>query len=215
MVSEFVVIVLGVLVALAVDNWSQERQDNKTKAHLIQSLLSDLREDRGDYQGFVEDCNARHAAANFINALVANRSERTDADYENAREALRRLGSTSRIETVESTFREMSSLGSAATIGDDELRIRISHYYGLARDRADLNEFLWSGILRYRGSLEEVGVSFVDQEQMDVDAVLNNKKSLAIIRELGVLANFAGSIVADLQEENSDLIATLEALQEE
>jgi hypothetical protein len=29
--------------------------------------------------------------------------ERTDADYDHARQALRRLGSTSRLETVEST----------------------------------------------------------------------------------------------------------------
>jgi len=53
--AEFVIIVLGVLVALSVDNWNQERQDNKTKSHLIESLLSDLREDKEDYNEFFAD----------------------------------------------------------------------------------------------------------------------------------------------------------------
>ena len=210
--SEFVIIVLGVLVALAVDNWNQERLDNKTKAHLVQSLLSDLREDAQDYEEFVADCNARQVAANLISELAAHDAKWSDTDYEQARNALRRLGSTSRLETVESTFREMSALGSAATIGDNELRLKISYYYGLARDRADLNDMLLPGILRYRASLEEIGISYVDHQDIDVDAVMNSKKTLAIVRELGSWAGVAG-LVEGLQVANADLITRLEALQ--
>jgi len=212
--SEFVIIVLGVLVALAVDNWNQERQDNETKSHLIESLLSDLREDTQDYGEFVADCNARYAAADFIDKRADDSSEWTDSEYKQARDALRRLGSTSRLETVESTFREMSALGSAATIGDNELRLKISYYYGLARDRSDLNDMLLPGILRYRASLEEIGISYVDHQRIDVDAVMKSEKTLAIVRELGSWANVA-VLVADLQEANADLISSLEALQKQ
>jgi hypothetical protein len=212
--SEFVIIVLGVLVALAFDNWNQERQDRRTRDHLIESLLSDLREDEQDYAEFVADCNARYAAASFIDERSADSLAWTDSDYTQARDALRRLGSTSRLETVESTFREMSALGSAATIEDSELRLKISYYYGLARDRSDLNDLLLPGILRYRASLEEMGISYVDHQRIDVDAVMKSEKTLAIIRELGSWAKVV-AVVADLQEANRDLISRLEALQKQ
>jgi len=212
--SEFVIIVLGVLLALSVDNWNQERQDNKTKSHLIESLLSDLREDKEDYNEFFADCIARHAAANFIDERAADSLEWTDIEYEQARDALWTLGTTSRLETVESTFREMSALGSAATIGDNELRLKISYYYGLARDRSDLNDILLPAILRYRASLEEFGISFVDHQRIDVDAVMKSEKTLAIIRELGFWANVV-LFATDLQEANADLISSLEALQKQ
>ena len=212
--SEFVIIVLGVLLALSVDNWNQERQDNKTKSHLIESLLSDLREDKEDYNEFFADCIARHAAANFIDERAADSLEWTDIEYEQARDALWMLGTTSRLETVESTFREMSALGSAATIGDNELRLKISYYYGLARDRSDLNDILLPAILRYRASLEEFGISFVDHQRIDVDAVMKSEKTLAIIRELGFWANVV-LFATDLQEANADLISSLEALQKQ
>jgi hypothetical protein len=160
---------------------------------------------------FVSDCEARYAAANFITSRVAERSEWTDEDYREARDALRRLGSTSRLETVESTFREMSALGSAATFEDKELRLGISYYYGLARDRADLNDMLMPGILRYRAALEELGISYVDHQQIDVDVVLGSPKVLAIIRELGAWAGVS-RLVGDLQEANEDLIARLETV---
>jgi hypothetical protein len=108
----------------------------------------------------------------------------------------------------------MSSLGSGATIGDSDLRLRISYYYGLARDRSDINDLLAPGILRYRESLEELGISYVDHETIDVDAVLANRRTLAIVRELGRWADLS-NLTADLEAANADLIARLEALQQQ
>ncbi len=210
--SEFVIIVLGVVVALAFDNWNSSRQDEKTRSHLIRSLLSDLHEDRNDYEEFVSGSAMRWEAAKLIGRMASDKASLTPDDYGKAREALYQLGRTSRLETVESTFREMISLGSGSTIGDRSLRIRISHYYGLAQDRYDINEMIRPGILRYRASLEEVGVSYVDREFLDVDAVMQSDKALAIIRELGVWAKGAVELPKDLQAENAELIAALEEM---
>ena len=209
--SEFVIIVLGVLVALGVDNWNSNRQDEEVRRHLIGSLLADLREDTADYEEFVTVNAERHDAANFIIERSADDSDWTDAEYEQAREALYKLGGTARLETVDVTFREMSALGSGATIEDSRIRLKISYYYGLARDRADLNDLLASGILRYRASLEELGVSYVDRQDINVDAVIADKRTMAIIRELRYWATVV-RFAADLQEANENLIAELESL---
>lgn len=53
LLSEFAIIVLGVLAALAVDSWIAARQYDEIREHLIASLLLDLKEDRADYEEFV------------------------------------------------------------------------------------------------------------------------------------------------------------------
>lgn len=213
--SEFGVIVLGVLVALAVDSWNSNRQAEDTRRHLIESLLSDLREDRGDYEEFIETSEMRSAAAELIGQFVAENTEWTGDQIEQSRRAFSLLGSTPRLETVDSTFREMSALGSGATLRDTSIRLEVSYYYGFARDRSDVNELLRPGILRYRASLEDIGFSFVDRRDIDVNAVMANKKTLAIIRELGVMAKSAARMAVDLQRANTDLISRLEAFQEQ
>ena len=207
--SEFVIIVLGVLVALAVDNWNETRKNDEIREHLVASLLNDLREDTEDYREFANDCETRARAAQIVLAL-ANGESVVD-DTMPAGEALYQIGRTSRLETVESTFREMTARGTGTSIEDSTLRLEISHYYGLARDRSDINDALVPGILRYRAALEEVGISYVDRDDIDVDAVLRQPKVLAVIRELGVWATAASGLITDLRHANQQLIERLEA----
>ena len=47
-VGEFVVIVLGVLVAFGVDDWRQYRADRELEAHLLERLEEDLKADAAD-----------------------------------------------------------------------------------------------------------------------------------------------------------------------
>lgn len=209
--TEFVIIVLGVLVALAVEDWRTSREDADTRDHLIASLLSDLREDRSDYDEFVADSRERVEAAEFIGELLALEEEWTQEQRDSAKVALHLVARTSRLETVDSTFREMSSLGSGATIGDNSLRLQISYYYGLARDRSDINELLMPAMLRYRAMLNELGFSYVDRENLDPDAILQHAEIRAVIRELGAWARSAAGLPSDLQEKNVELIARLEA----
>ena len=48
--GEFIVIVLGVLVALAVDDWRDYRSDRVLEQHLIGRLAADLRADEADLE---------------------------------------------------------------------------------------------------------------------------------------------------------------------
>jgi hypothetical protein len=45
LVAEFLVIVVGVLVALGVDQWVQDRQDRALEAEYLERLLADVRYD--------------------------------------------------------------------------------------------------------------------------------------------------------------------------
>jgi len=212
LISEFLIIVLGVLVALAVDSWNESRKNDDIRAHLIASLLNDLGEDANDYREFSEDSQLRASSAQLILRFAAGEAVDSAGEDLAPGEALYLLGRTSRLETVESTFQEMTARGTGTSISDSELRIEISHYYGLARDRADINEMLMPAILRYRGYLEELGSSFADREDANVGLVLQQPHILANIRELGRGAQSAVRLTADLQAANETLTARLESL---
>ncbi len=209
--SEFVIIVLGVLVALAVDSWNESRRNDEIRAHLISSLLSDLREDKSDYKEFAFVSAVRARAAKVILALSEGESVDFAAEGMSFGEAMYTLGHTPRLETVESTFKEMTARGTGDSISDSMLRIEISHYYGLAHDRADINDRLSPGILRYRAALEELGISYVDREDIDANVVIDQPRILAIVRELRVMAEGAVLLAADMQLANETLTDKLQA----
>lgn len=63
---EFALIVFGVLVALAVDDWRQARADRATEQYILQGILADLETDRGDIESSIRAANARAAGADKL-----------------------------------------------------------------------------------------------------------------------------------------------------
>lgn len=210
-VLEFLIIVLGVLVALAVDSWNTSRSNDEVRAHLVASLLTDLQEDQGDYAEFVASSVNRAKAARVIRRTANGEAVAPGDENMTIEEALHFIARSSRLETVDITFREMTARGTGTTIEDTVLRLRISHYYGLANDRADINDLILPAMLRYRAYLEEVGMSYVDRANFNVDVILSQPKILAVVRELGTWAEVAAALTEELQIENQELIDELTA----
>ena len=142
---EFVVIVLGVLAALAVDEWREELELQEQRQHVLESLLVDLQEDREDYQHFVENARSRARAAAYLNLLANGIADERPDQFQNAGEALHFLGYTARLQTTRSAIQEIAATGSRISIKDPQLRARILQYYALAEDRSAVKRLHRSG----------------------------------------------------------------------
>lgn len=97
---EFVVIVLGVLAALAVEEWREELKLAEQRRHILESLLVDLREDREDYLHFAENQQARSAAATYLTTLANDGAGELPEGFQNAGEAMYFLAITARLQTT-------------------------------------------------------------------------------------------------------------------
>ena len=64
--AELIIIVIGVLIALAVDEWRDNIQLEKQRSHILSTLLVDLEEDRKDYEDFNATSQRRSLAAQFL-----------------------------------------------------------------------------------------------------------------------------------------------------
>jgi hypothetical protein len=130
---EFFVVVVGILAALAVDDWRQARADRALEEHLLSSLLDDLEDDQVDAElqlGFEQaDREAvDHLLALFQHPLAPDNPTRGMTPDE-VDESLNELWNRGELEVADATFSEMISTGSFRVIRNRVLRREITTYY--------------------------------------------------------------------------------------
>jgi hypothetical protein len=203
--AELMIIVVGVLIALAVDEWRDSVQLEEQRLHILSTLLVDLEEDRNDYEDFNTTSRLRWQAAQFLLSYSAAGDLKSAGWAKSPGEAVYRLAYSSRIQTTRSGFMEMISAGGRMAVYDNDLRSQILRYYSLATDRAAINEFITPETQRFHAALEAMGVSPSDREMIDVQSVMANPTASALVRTLGETAEFATLYIEDLVEANSEL----------
>ncbi len=155
-IGEFVVIVLGVLVALGVDDWRQYRADRELEQHLLDRLATDLAADATDLalaQSMVarrlwvldeltievdeEVASVGTGGVRFdperIDSL-ANAGGRPLGAWDSIQAPLRAFVNMPEFDLSDDSYREMLATGALGTVSDLTLRSRILSYYRVAED---------------------------------------------------------------------------------
>ena len=65
-IGEIVLVVIGILIALQINNWNEEKKYKKQIWTKIQSVLGDIREDSVDINGVIRDLSIQNNATNHI-----------------------------------------------------------------------------------------------------------------------------------------------------
>ena len=125
---EFVIVVFGILLALQVSNWNQDRVDRERGARFAVRLRAELASDRAEMNeavAFWRQVGAFGESAMAYSesgTLVANDRWKTVLAYYQASQLYP-------FELEDTTFLEMRDTGSLALIADESLRKRIADYY--------------------------------------------------------------------------------------
>ncbi|MDH3208568.1 MAG: hypothetical protein OEO79_18355 [Gemmatimonadota bacterium] len=134
--TEFLVVMVGILAALAVDDWRQARSDRALEVHLLTSLLADLEDDRGDAELQVRLVEGHRNAVNHLLALSGHPLAAKGEVYPDTPEAINQslgtLWNIAELQVFDPTYTEMLSTGSIRLIGDPVLRREIAKYYQAA-----------------------------------------------------------------------------------
>lgn len=215
LISEFVVIVLGVLTALGVDEWRNARQQASIRDQLIIALISDLENDAVDFEQVNTVARERTVSCNMLlNAdLKADMPDRqTIALISNA---FRFCNRYARLEPNETAFSEMTSNGTGMSISDTSLRIKIMRYYSLTRDRSDLNTLFQISTTPYRNQLLSMGYAPGDVGDIDFQEVLNSPQLRATIKNVVSSLPYVIRVTDELIEANQELLDELKAIRAE
>jgi len=132
-VAEFFLVVLGVLAALMVDTWIEQRHDDSLRQEYLLRLADDL---EADLQGL----EYRISFFSAVRALGLETLERLQSDSPVAQEALLAAYYTAEIfgfRPIENTYIDLQSTGNIRLLGNIELRLALASYHSKAAGGQD------------------------------------------------------------------------------
>lgn len=133
--GEFVVIVMGVLAALAVDEWRGDYEDRKTEIDYLDRLRVDIER---DIEKFSSEILVLEKKADFLQSLLDKTIESQFSENPRGLMEAKVYSSFRGLPvSVSTTFDELKSTGRLALIRDLEIRNTMSEYYS---GYASLNE---------------------------------------------------------------------------
>jgi len=124
---ELLLLVLGILIALAVDDWVQSRRDARMERDYLQLLVRDLERDDEILREFIgfEELQVKDG----VEAYRALRTTVEPADREAVAGKLSRLSSRRTLRLVRATYTDLVSTGNLRLISNPVLRDRVVKYY--------------------------------------------------------------------------------------
>jgi hypothetical protein len=127
--AEVLIIVTGVLIALAANNWSAERADRRSEQAYLRSLSDDLAQDIAQLDTAMSVIRRRQESA--WSALRTVRDNRVVTD---TAALVRQLSDASLLwnyRPIAHTFEDLKSTGNLQLLHDREIRRGISDYYNV------------------------------------------------------------------------------------
>jgi hypothetical protein len=129
-VGEIVLVVIGILIALSINNWNEIRKNRHLESQYVKRLLEDLKEDEAILQAVLNyQQEVKFQAKKAIQIF-----ENTDQNNVDPVENLINLYQASQIQEsnqATSTYKELIASGQINLIADDALKTAIIRYYEL------------------------------------------------------------------------------------
>jgi len=143
-IGELLIVIVGVLIALAVDGWNSNRLAHIEEAEMIDRLLSDLNEDLGRLENQVAAIDAKEASLLRIQAVFAVAGSVPDDRVQFLQDVIDggNYGWT-QVEARRTTFSELLGSGRFGLIRNARLREFINEYYDFdtsVHERIDARE---------------------------------------------------------------------------
>src|SRR6056297_155228 len=122
-IGEIVLVVIGILIALQINNWNESRKESATIKTYLKSMLVDLNNDSNRFDGMIENLDKQIKANSSI--------------FESKKYQVNSIDSIVFIVTsyftdykiVDQTFQKIKNSGLANQLGSKELNDAINNYY--------------------------------------------------------------------------------------
>jgi hypothetical protein len=134
---ETAIVVLGVLIALWVNNWSERRTEDRLERQYLSRLAEDLKADTAMFRQMLQVVEDKENDLRVLGPLLRSRAEFSDtAQFLGAVIGSANLSWASP-PVRRTTFQELENTGDFRLISDANLRVLIISYYFFAADEAN------------------------------------------------------------------------------
>jgi len=223
LVAEFIVVVLGVLLALAADRWNQGRADTVLEAAYMTRLIAEVRADSLQFEARLQQIPQNMAALDSLVGVLDG-----SVTPANLLRTITRATPAFYLRPP-STWQELEATGSINILRDPGVREALSTYYGsqrVTRDRAFERvqdrgrEPLYDALYRlglFQPTLGEDGKPLITVAEAaeklvpDVAAFRNSPEMRDLLNGLGTMYFFQAIDVGQALQNTNNLLAILEA----
>ncbi|NND77820.1 MAG: hypothetical protein HKN39_06520 [Flavobacteriales bacterium] len=131
-IGEIVLVVIGILIALSINNWNQQRIENNKSVELLKGITKDLRTDIANHDRM--SIHYENRIAFFDRHMVKTDFSSTSID------TILALfdGSTGFFNVTDQSYQKVKNLGISMISQNDSLTDRINIYYTLSKETTEL-----------------------------------------------------------------------------
>ncbi|MAZ72721.1 MAG: hypothetical protein CMC70_06205 [Flavobacteriaceae bacterium] len=131
-IGEIILVVIGILIALQINNWNENRKVQKLEAQIYTELKSDLLKTRNDIQKTISQHREIFNLSQNLIIDIYNKKPYSDTIYD----SFTRAGVDFQIIPKTSAFENLKNIG-LNTLSNDSLRIDITNLFQLDLKRLD------------------------------------------------------------------------------
>ncbi|WP_235898262.1 DUF6090 family protein [Winogradskyella ouciana] len=125
-IGEIILVVIGILIALQINNWNEDRKVKKLETQIYKELKSDLVQTKNDIEKVISEHKKILKSTQQLIFDISNKKSYSDSIYRLFADA----GDDFKIIPKTSAFENLKNIG-LSTISNDTLRISISNLFQL------------------------------------------------------------------------------------
>ncbi len=189
-IGEIILVVIGILIALSINNWNEQRKDNLTEKELLRGLLIDFSETKSRLK---ETINLQNTAFSYGKRLLLLYESNRLHEKKDSIAAFVGFGALSwwRAEPVTGTYDAMVSTGNIGLLKNKELR----------RDLAKFDAELKNGFEDHEHSMDLLNELTLEQSAYAFNFLYDQTRS-----DLGLL------VINDSVEKEKNITSSINAL---
>lgn len=173
-IGEIILVVIGILIALQINTWNEQRKENKLEQDYYCKLLEDIQQDLIQVNNQITNTEKRLAASNNIIQMLQSGHPKLDTLMNETLNALSLITYT--IRPNNAAFEDLKSSGNLNILKDNDIKTRVIDYYSMLEGMIDVMNINADGavdVFFKKESYTKIGwqhISFV-KEGIDVTKV--------------------------------------------
>ena len=140
-ISELLIVVVGILIALSLNNWREDNSNKNKEQYYLNSLRTDFEQSLASLTEILNQNRESDLAAKKVLAAIHNGYSSSAVDT--VKKVFRKLFGFNRFVPASGTYKEIISTGSLQILRDNELRIALSSWEDMITRNQQLEEVMF------------------------------------------------------------------------
>jgi hypothetical protein len=223
--GEIILVVIGILIALQVNNWNIDRQNKDAEKQYLQRLLLDLDADLSEAKVMVNVNQYKEALGIYVLNRLGSDTEnlKNNEIYRSIRstfldsvanspwsfgERITRIRMYQMFNITDDTFKDLISSGKIDIIKSEKIKKEILNHYGILEDRMQLQYLKEVERNRFVDLLAKNGISTENRDDFDTIIHKIQDKEALIIQIENMISIHRSALMGTNLNENSIKVKT-------